>query len=103
MVQRGSFTLRRVKASILAVGDELLGTDRLDTNSLALTEVLRRRGVDLVSKAVVGDDVVLIAEALDGLREQADLLLVTGGLGPTRDDLTREGRGPAAGAVRGGR
>lgn len=80
-----------MKASILAVGDELLGTDRLDTNSLALTEVLRRRGVELVSKAVVGDDVALIAESLEGLREQADLLLVTGGLGPTRDDLTREG------------
>ena len=80
-----------MKASILAVGDELLGTDRLDTNSLALTEVLRRRGVELVSKAVVGDDVVVIAEALEGLREQAELLLVTGGLGPTRDDLTREG------------
>lgn len=80
-----------MKASILAVGDELLGTDRLDTNSLALTEVLRRRGVELVSKAVVGDDVVVIAEALEGLRERAELLLVTGGLGPTRDDLTREG------------
>ena len=80
-----------MRASILAVGDELLGTDRLDTNSLALTEVLRRRGVELVSKAVVGDDVVVIAEALDALRERAELLLVTGGLGPTRDDLTREG------------
>ncbi|MDE2977628.1 MAG: CinA family nicotinamide mononucleotide deamidase-related protein [Acidobacteriota bacterium] len=80
-----------MRASILAVGDELLGTDRLDTNSLALTEVLRRRGVDLVSKAVVGDDVVEIAETLDALRERAELLLVTGGLGPTRDDLTREG------------
>ncbi len=80
-----------MKASILAVGAELLGTDRLDTNSLALTEVLRRRGVELVSKAVVGDDVVEIAETLGGLRERADLLLVTGGLGPTRDDLTREG------------
>ena len=80
-----------MKASILAVGGELLGTDRLDTNSLVLTEVLRRRGVDLVSKAVVGDDVVEIAETLDALRERAELLLVTGGLGPTRDDLTREG------------
>ncbi len=80
-----------MRASILAVGDELLGTDRIDTNSLALTEVLRRRGVELVSKAVVGDDVALIAETLDALRERADLLLVTGGLGPTRDDLTREG------------
>ena len=80
-----------MKASILAVGAELLGTDRLDTNSLALTEVLRRRGVELVSKVIVGDDVNEIAEALAGLRERAELLLVTGGLGPTRDDLTREG------------
>ncbi len=80
-----------MKASILAVGGELLGTDRLDTNSLVLTEVLRRRGVELVSKAVVGDDVVEIAATLGALRERAELLLVTGGLGPTRDDLTREG------------
>ncbi len=87
----GRATLRPVRASILAVGAELLGTDRLDTNSLALTEVLRRYGVDLVSKAVVGDDAAEIAAALDGLRERADLLLLTGGLGPTRDDLTREG------------
>ncbi len=89
--QSGVATLRRVKASILAVGAELLGTDRLDTNSLALTRTLRLRGVDLVSKAVVGDDVVEIAETLDALRQRAELLLVTGGLGPTRDDLTREG------------
>ncbi len=90
-VERRLVTLRPVKASILAVGGELLGTDRLDTNSLVLTEVLRRRGVDLVSKAVVADDVASIAETLDALRERAELLLVTGGLGPTRDDLTREG------------
>ncbi len=80
-----------MKASILAVGDELLGTDRLDTNSLALTETLRRWGVELVSKAVVGDDVAAIAETIDALRKRSELLLVTGGLGPTRDDRTREG------------
>ncbi len=80
-----------MKASILAVGAELLGTDRLDTNSLLLTGVLRRHGVELISKAVVGDEVDEIAAALERLRERSELLLVTGGLGPTRDDLTREG------------
>lgn len=76
-------------AAVLAVGSELLGTDRLDTNSLALAEVLERHGVALAAKAVVGDDEARIADEISHLMETADLLLVTGGLGPTADDVTR--------------
>ena len=50
-----------MKAVILAVGTELLGTDRLDTNSLKLTRVLERFGVELIAKAVAGDDEAEIA------------------------------------------
>ncbi len=86
-----------MKAGILAVGSELLGTDRVDTNSLRLTEAFLRSGATLVRKEVVGDDEGLIAESLRGLMRDCDLVCVTGGLGPTRDDLTREAVAVAAG------
>jgi len=79
-----------MKAAFLAVGSELLGTDRVDTNSLRLAAVLERYGVELARKAVVGDDETAIANELDRLRREVDLVLVSGGLGPTRDDVTRE-------------
>lgn len=78
-----------MKAAILAIGSELLGTDRLDTNSLRLTEVLELHGFVLVLKAVVGDDEVRIAAEVERLLGLADVVLVTGGLGPTGDDVTR--------------
>lgn len=80
-----------MRAAILAVGSELLGTDRLDTNSLRLTGVLQRYGVELVVKGVAGDDRDRIAGEARRLAGLADLVLITGGLGPTADDLTREG------------
>ena len=86
-----------MKAAILAVGSELLGTDRLDTNSLRLTAVLERHGVELCRKAVVGDSVDGIAAELRFLLSSVDLILVTGGLGPTADDVTREAAAVALG------
>jgi len=79
-----------MKAAILAVGSELLGTDRLDTNSLRLTELLERYGFELRRKGVVGDSVEDIAAELRTLLAAHELVLVTGGLGPTADDVTRE-------------
>lgn len=76
-------------AAILAIGSELLGTDKLDTNSLTITEALERFGFQVVEKAVVGDDEVRIADILGRLAARARLVVVTGGLGPTRDDCTR--------------
>lgn len=86
-----------MRAAILAVGSELLGTRRLDTNSLRLTEVLERFGIDLIGKAVVGDDVRRIADQMARLLASADLVLVTGGLGPTADDCTRAAAALACG------
>jgi nicotinamide-nucleotide amidase len=85
------------RAAILAVGSELLGTDRLDTNSLRLTAALERHGFELVAKEVAGDDRGRIARALARLAAECELVLVTGGLGPTADDLTREGAADAFG------
>ena len=77
-------------ASILAVGSELLGTTRLDTNSLYLTGELEAIGVRVVRKACVVDGwEELLAEVRFAL-ESSPLLVVTGGLGPTEDDRTKE-------------
>lgn len=86
-----------MRAAIVAVGSELLGSDRLDTNSLKLTEVLERHGAELRRKVVVGDDREEIAGVLRELAEEHDLVLVTGGLGPTADDVTREAAADALG------
>lgn len=86
-----------VQAVIVAVGTELLGTDRLDTNSLRLTETLQRFGVVLRRKAVVGDSEPALAEELRRALAAADVVLVTGGLGPTADDVTREAAAQALG------
>lgn len=86
-----------MKAAILAVGTELLATDRLDTNSLRLTQVLQRYGVELVAKSVVGDDEAAIAAELKTRLAATDLVIVTGGLGPTADDVTRQATAAALG------
>jgi nicotinamide-nucleotide amidase len=77
-------------AEILAVGSELLTPYRSDTNSLYLTAKLNELGVDVRAKAVVRDDRDAIAGALALALGRADLLVLTGGLGPTADDVTRE-------------
>src|SRR5687768_11525734 len=77
-------------AEVLAVGSELLGTTRLDTNSLFVAEKLGSLGIILRSKTVVGDDRNAIAEHCSQALARADLVILTGGLGPTDDDLTRD-------------
>jgi nicotinamide-nucleotide amidase len=77
-------------AEIIAVGSELLGTTRLDTNSLLLTEQLAAMGIEVLAKHVVGDHRATLAQAFREARARADLIILTGGLGPTDDDLTRD-------------
>jgi len=79
-----------MKASILAVGSEMLTPFRVDTNSLFITERLNAIGYDIRMKAVVGDDVGELARVIGNALEWADLIVITGGLGPTEDDVTRE-------------
>lgn len=86
-----------MRAAIIAVGTELLGTDRLDTNSLTLAGVLARYGVALVRKAVVGDDEAELGREVASLLPRLELILITGGLGPTADDITRPGVARALG------
>ena len=77
-------------AEVIAVGSELLGSTRLDTNSLFLAERLGALGIELRGKAVAGDDRRRLADVFRGALSRADLVVLTGGLGPTDDDLTRE-------------
>jgi nicotinamide-nucleotide amidase len=77
-------------AEIIAVGSELLTPHRLDTNSLFLTERLNELGIDLRGKSVVGDRRADLADRLRAALARADIVLTTGGLGPTDDDVTRE-------------
>ena len=78
------------RAAILAIGSELLTTSRIDTNSLFITGALNDIGIDVIFKAVVGDDRLELAAQFAHARDRADVIVVTGGLGPTEDDLTRE-------------
>lgn len=77
-------------AEVIAVGSELLGSTRLDTNSLFIAERLSSLGIVLQAKTVVGDDRDAIAEHCVCALARADIVLLTGGLGPTDDDLTRD-------------
>jgi nicotinamide-nucleotide amidase len=77
-------------AEVIAVGSELLGSTRLDTNSLYIAERLSAIGIELRAKAVVADDRGSIADLVRQALARVDLVVVTGGLGPTDDDLTRD-------------
>lgn len=77
-------------AEIIAIGSELLLGGRLDSNSLFLTEALAREGVEVRYKSVVGDAVRDIARAIGTAARRARWIVMTGGLGPTSDDCTRE-------------
>jgi nicotinamide-nucleotide amidase len=77
-------------AEIIAVGSELLGSTRADTNSLYVSGRLAELGIDLRVKSVVGDEREDLAVVLRQALERADLVVLTGGLGPTDDDLTRD-------------
>ena len=79
-----------MKAEIIAVGSELLTPDRLDTNSLFLTEELNKLGIEVLRKTIVGDDRELLAEAFRDALNRVPVVIASGGLGPTEDDLTRE-------------
>lgn len=78
------------RAAILAVGGELLTPSRVDTNSLFITEQLNLLGIEVAFKSVIGDDREELAVAVRLALERVDLVICSGGLGPTADDVTRE-------------
>jgi nicotinamide-nucleotide amidase len=84
-------------AEIIAVGSELLTHDRIDTNSLFITEQLNALGVEVRRKLIVGDDRARLEAAVRHAMGHADVIVITGGLGPTEDDLTRDAVAAALG------
>src|SRR5918998_5164515 len=77
-------------AEIIAVGSELLTPYRTDTNSLWLTERLNSVGIEVRLKTVVGDDDARLEEAIRAALKRSGVVITTGGLGPTEDDITRK-------------
>ena len=79
-----------MNAEIIAVGSELLTPQRLDTNSLFLTDQLNGLGVEVVTKYVVGDERDLLADTVRRAMSRSPIVILSGGLGPTEDDVTRD-------------
>lgn len=77
-------------AEIIAVGSELLGASKLDTNSLFLTEKLNALGVEVAQKCVIGDSRARLTAEVKAAIERSRIVILTGGLGPTEDDVTRD-------------
>jgi nicotinamide-nucleotide amidase len=77
-------------AEIIAIGSELLTPERTDTNSLWLTERLNEIGVGVKLKTIVGDDEARLEETIRDALKRSDIVITTGGLGPTEDDVTRQ-------------
>src|SRR5213078_2891000 len=77
-------------AEIIAIGSELLAPDRTDTNSLWLTDRLNRIGIDVKLKTIVGDDDARLEELIKDAVKRSRVVITTGGLGPTEDDITRK-------------
>ena len=86
-----------MNAEIIAVGSELLTPRRIDTNSLYLTEKLNQIGFEVVRKTIVGDDRPRLADELRQARGSSELVITSGGIGPTLDDLTRDAASDAVG------
>ncbi len=76
-------------AEIIAIGSELLTPTRTDTNSLWLTEKLNEIGIEVMLKTIVGDDKSRLEETIRDALKRSDIVISTGGLGPTEDDITR--------------
>jgi competence/damage-inducible protein CinA-like protein len=79
-----------LNAEIIAIGSEMLTPFRLDTNSLWLTERLNAMGVEVKLKTVVGDDEARLEETVRDAMKRSEIVIATGGLGPTEDDITRK-------------
>ena len=79
-----------MKASIITIGDEILIGQILDTNSQFIAKSLDKIGIDIVSILSISDDATQIKNTFSSVQNEVDLVIITGGLGPTKDDLTKK-------------
>ncbi len=85
-----------MRGEVIAIGDELSSGQRLDTNSQWLSRHLSDLGIQVIRHTTIGDDMSVLVNAFRRAASEVDLVLVTGGLGPTLDDLTRQALAEAA-------
>lgn len=78
-----------IKASIITIGDELLIGQVIDTNSAYIAQALNKIGVQINNRIAVGDNKEAITEALNNTSSKSNIVIITGGLGPTADDITK--------------
>ena len=88
-----------MKAEIIAIGTEILLGEIIDTNSAHIAQQLPELGIDLFYKTVVGDNLGRLTQTFERAWDRSDLIITTGGLGPTEDDMTREGIAALLGEV----
>lgn len=79
-----------MRAEILSIGTELLLGQIIDTNAAYISETLASLGIDVYRRTTVGDNAARLAEAVKDALDHSDLIITSGGLGPTEDDLTKE-------------
>jgi len=86
-----------VRAELIAIGSELLIPPRSETNGTFLTSRLRDIGIPVIARVIVADDLEALTQAFRNALARAEIVIATGGLGPTEDDLTREAAAAALG------
>ena len=79
-----------MKAEVIAIGSELLLGQIVDTNSSYIAKLLAENGIELVQTVTVGDDLQRMKEVIREAINRSQIVITTGGIGPTEDDLTRE-------------
>jgi len=79
-----------MNAEIIAIGSELLLGQIIDTNSASIAKSLAENGIELIHTTTVGDDLQRMKETIDAAIHRSEIVITTGGIGPTEDDLTRE-------------
>ena len=79
-----------MNAEIIAIGSELLLGQIIDTNSASIAKSLAENGIELVHTTTVGDDLHRMKETINAAIHRSEIVITTGGIGPTEDDLTRE-------------
>jgi nicotinamide-nucleotide amidase len=89
-----------MQAEILSTGDEIRSGALVDSNSAFIAEKLEENGIEVLRHTSVGDDLTILAATLGEIGERVEVAVVTGGLGPTTDDLSAEAAAAAAGVKR---
>ncbi|MEI6021925.1 MAG: molybdopterin-binding protein, partial [Bacteroidota bacterium] len=79
-----------MRAELLTIGDEILIGQITNTNSVWMAQQLNQMGVKVCHMASVADDETAIVNAFDAAAKRADFVFITGGLGPTKDDITKK-------------